>query len=337
MNAGSRKVAVIPAGESGVGGPASFRVNLRRGLERRGVSVTYESDVSSVESLLVVAGTRRLDRVLRARRAGVRVAQRLNGRNWRHRIAWPGVRQWAMSEVRNRLVEAVRKLADVVIYQSEFSRRWWTEACGAVSRETVIHNGTDHSVYHPDSSKRGTERILLCVEGNIDEHPPIPWVLREAHRRLRERGLITRTRLVGNVSRRLRAGLAGIDGLEITGPLTRQDLATVYRSADLFLSLDVNASCPNAVIEAMSSGVPVVAFDTGSLPELLGEGGGLCVPYGADPWKLERPDVEGLVDAAERILSGGAEYRDAVAAWARPRYSLETMVDRYAEVILGTN
>ena len=51
-----------------------------------------------------------------------------------------------------------------------------------------------------------------------------------------------------------------------------------------------NKPCPNSVIEALASGVPVVGYNSGSLKELVGNAG-IILPYtGGDPNKMEGPN-----------------------------------------------
>ena len=47
----------------------------------------------------------------------------------------------------------------------------------------------------------------------------------------------------------------------------------IYQNHDIFICAEYNANCPNSVLEAMSSGLPVIGFDNGSLKELVGDAG----------------------------------------------------------------
>jgi glycosyltransferase involved in cell wall biosynthesis len=89
------------------------------------------------------------------------------------------------------------------------------------------------------------------------------------------------------------------------------------------------------VIEALACGLPVVAFDTGSLPELVGEGSGRVVAYGANPWKMETPDVAALVQAAEEVLIRQDTFRQAARARAEALFGLDQMVQAYLDQLLG--
>jgi glycosyltransferase involved in cell wall biosynthesis len=104
-------------------------------------------------------------------------------------------------------------------------------------------------------------------------------------------------------------------------------------SGSIYLSLDINPACPNTVIEALACGSPVVAFDTGSLKELVPAGGGIIVPYGSDPWKLGYPDVDALVDAILKVKMNYAYYSANARKVSEERYSIKDMTGKYLEVI----
>jgi glycosyltransferase involved in cell wall biosynthesis len=107
------------------------------------------------------------------------------------------------------------------------------------------------------------------------------------------------------------------------------------RSAHLLYSADLNAACPNSVIEAFACGLPVAGFATGSLPELVTGDSGRLVPYGGDPWKLEKPDLPALAAAAVEILQNNARFRVSARKRAEEAFSLDLMVARYLDVLLG--
>jgi glycosyltransferase involved in cell wall biosynthesis len=106
------------------------------------------------------------------------------------------------------------------------------------------------------------------------------------------------------------------------------------RSAHLLYSADLNAACPNAVIEALACGLPVVAFDTGALRELVTGDAGRVVPYGGDPWRLETPDLPALSQAALEILNNQERFRLAARQRADAAFGLDEMVEKYLEVLL---
>jgi glycosyltransferase involved in cell wall biosynthesis len=85
----------------------------------------------------------------------------------------------------------------------------------------------------------------------------------------------------------------------------------------------------------MACGLPVAAFQTGALPELVTGDAGRLVPYGGDPWKLERPDIPALASAAAEILADPQRFRKAARRHAEESFGLDRMVERYLDILLG--
>ena len=67
-----------------------------------------------------------------------------------------------------------------------------------------------------------------------------------------------------------------------------------YGAADLLCLPSLHEGCPNVVLEALASGLPVVAARVGGVPELLPPSAGLLVAPG---------DPESLASALERALA----------------------------------
>jgi glycosyltransferase involved in cell wall biosynthesis len=61
-----------------------------------------------------------------------------------------------------------------------------------------------------------------------------------------------------------------------TGYLHGEDLAQAYASSDLFIFPGANETFGNVVIEAMSSGLPVVAPNSGGLLDFVEGGAAVC-------------------------------------------------------------
>jgi glycosyltransferase involved in cell wall biosynthesis len=119
-----------------------------------------------------------------------------------------------------------------------------------------------------------------------------------------------------------------------SGVVPQDEIPRIDRTAHLLYSSDVNPACPNSVIEALACGVPVLAFDTGALSELVANDAGRVVPYGGDPWKLEQPDFSALAHAAHEMLGNQERFRKAARERAEEMFGLEKMVDSYLEVLL---
>ena len=103
-----------------------------------------------------------------------------------------------------------------------------------------------------------------------------------------------------------------------------------YAAADVVLvPSHWEEAAANVNLEAQAMGLPVIASRDGGLPEYIVEGKtGLLVPPA---------DADSLAEAI-MFLSESPQRREAMGAAGRRRavnlYSLEKMIDRYAEVLL---
>jgi glycosyltransferase involved in cell wall biosynthesis len=113
------------------------------------------------------------------------------------------------------------------------------------------------------------------------------------------------------------------------GVVEPADIPSLDRSAHVLFAGDIHPACPNAVIEGMACGLPIVAYDTGALPELVSADAGRVTPYGGNAWKLEPPDVNRLAEAAREVLGEQSRFRVGARARAEEAFGVESMVDGY--------
>jgi glycosyltransferase involved in cell wall biosynthesis len=343
------RICIVP-NVSGVGGMVSFRDKFSVGLEARGLEVSQNLSLAQPpDSILVIGGTRDLAGLWRARRRGVRIVQRLNGMNWLHRNLQTGLRHYIRAEYGNLILRLIRsRLADHIVYQSEFARRWWQRAHGkAPVPSSVVFNGVDLSVFSPlqtDSQAPQTPsdcfRILM-VEGSLmggyelglESAVGVVEILNREYRTVLKKPV--ELMIVGRISDDLQREWRARTDIPLVwaGLLPQERIPEVDRSAHLLYASDINAACPNSVIEALACGLPVLSFDTGALPELVPNVGGRVVSFGGDPWALDQPDVPALAEAAVDILLHQESYRLAARQRAQTEFSLDEMVAGYLRVM----
>jgi glycosyltransferase involved in cell wall biosynthesis len=109
------------------------------------------------------------------------------------------------------------------------------------------------------------------------------------------------------------------------------DAAGFLRGLDLFALVAEPAGCPNASLEAMASGLAVVATDVGGMSEQVQDGvtGRLA----------GRDDEQALGEALLQVARDSDLRRRMGASGrlrARSRFSLSSMVDRYTSVCLAS-
>ena len=123
--------------------------------------------------------------------------------------------------------------------------------------------------------------------------------------------------------------------IKFMNTIPREQIPWMMRSAHVLFSAEVNPPCPNSVIEALACGLPVIGFDTGSLSEIVQGDAGRLAAYGANQWKLEKPNVQALADVAEEVFQENERFRTLARKQAETVLGLDKMVDEYLKVLLG--
>ena len=201
----------------------------------------------------------------------------------------------------------------------------------------LIYNGIDLDLFRPAQPEgRGSASgppTLLYVAGPNNPTKGITD-LRPAFLRLRERYPGLRLRVVGDPPE----GIAGENGVEITGRLPREVMPEEYRRADLFVLPTLSDNTPVTLMEAMASGLPVVATAVGGIPELVVPGvTGRLVPPGDIPALAAA--IEGLLaDQEVRRRMGTASRKTAETRFGRQRMvsELEDVYGVAREMTQGT-
>ena len=198
----------------------------------------------------------------------------------------------------------------------------------------VIHNFIDPAVYdrarYPNVFReQGVDgrRVLMHVS-NFRPVKRVVDVVRIFARVTRE--IPSMLMMVGDGPDRVQAEeeakrLGVDDSVSFLGKI--EAVAPLLAGADLFLLPSQNESFGLSALEALASGVPVVASRAGGLPEVVDDGrtGVLCATG----------DVDGMSRAAIEILGDPARWgamSAAAAADARRRFALPEIVEQYEQL-----
>jgi glycosyltransferase involved in cell wall biosynthesis len=235
---------------------------------------------------------------------------------------YPGLRWTA-----GRLSGLLSRWADAIICNSEQPRRRASRTLAA--RHVVIHNGVEP--LRATRTRADVRRTLGLPEnapvvGSVGRLVPAknyPLMLQVALDVLRTHPETTFLVVGGGLlETELRARVRHL-GLErrvwFTGE--RDDVADLMSALDVFLLTSNREGMPNAVMEAMTVGLPCVVTDAGASAELVvhGETGYVC-PIG---------DRDGLVASVCRILDDAAT-RNRFAANGRARMASDFAPERMA-------
>jgi glycosyltransferase involved in cell wall biosynthesis len=333
------RICIVPRVD-GLAGVASFRLKFEEGLRLRGLNITHDLS-QQADAILVLAGTRNLLPLWRARRLGMRIVQRLDGINWVHRVHWAGLRYTLRAIYGNANLSLIRaRLADHVIYQSQFIKQWWQDWYRpARVPSSVILNGVDLNRYTPNGlHERPSQHYrLLVVEGSLAGGLDSGLFDAADLANTLSKKFKIELMIVGRVDRRAKSKLKKQSAFRIQfmGLIPREQIPWLMRSSHLLFSAEVNPPCPNSVIEALACGLPVIGFDTGSLAEIVEGEAGRLVPYGGNPWKLEPADIPALADAATEVLEDQMRFRKSAREQAQSVFDVDKMMDEYLKVLVN--
>ncbi|MCF8143839.1 MAG: glycosyltransferase [Deltaproteobacteria bacterium] len=108
---------------------------------------------------------------------------------------------------------------------------------------------------------------------------------------------------------------------------TDEKIRNAYSAADIFLLPSLEDNLPNTVLESMSCGTPVVAFDVGGLPDMVTSGvTGQLVPL-SDTRKMGETIID-LIQRPDLLKSMGEEGRKR----AEREYALSVQAGRYSDL-----
>jgi glycosyltransferase involved in cell wall biosynthesis len=326
------KLKIIFPHKAGSGGPGSFQQRIIEKFKNNGYSIHYCGDSGKMDIVFVVGSTSKLFWLFIMKWKGAKILYRLDGISWLHSVKgsrWP-FKEKLKADLINLLCKFIHAfLADYVVYQSEFVKNWWDKEAWVKRKKNfmIINNGISLSDFYPRHSDEN-ELSLICLEGYLDYSPYAITLLNNLHKSL---GDSIKLKVYGGIKwkKELMSLLKSID---YRGVIKFNQVKEIYKDG-IYLSLDVNPACPNTVIEALASGVPVVGFDTGSLKELVDEGCGIVVPYGSDPWKLGYPDVDALRLAILKVQQNWKQYSVNARASAEKRFNISKIAESYIGVI----
>ena len=200
------------------------------------------------------------------------------------------------------------------------------------TRIRLIENGVDLDRFTPpEPQERAAARGALGIDG---EGPVVSYVGSGFERKgafqlvraMAEPSLRDATAVIAGRDKAERALIGLVDRLGlssrvvVTGPLG--DVRSALRAADLFVLPTLYDPMPNAALEALASGLPVVTTADAGIADAIAESGA---------GKVTTRDPEALADAIAAVLGDLGAARQAALA-LRPRFALRETVAKWLEL-----
>jgi glycosyltransferase involved in cell wall biosynthesis len=231
------------------------------------------------------------------------------------------------------------KLQDSVFISaiSEFNRQYLKDLFGPwIEQKTqIVRCGIDPAYYKTEELPVGAEtgRLEILSIGSLQPYKGHVYLVK-ACAELQKRGVPFRCRIVGGgdlrdmLERTIQANQ--LDHMvELMGPRTQDEVSQLLRTANCYVQPSIITpsgkmeGIPVALMEAMVSGVPVVATSISGIPEL--------VRHGDTGWLVPPEDVRALADALSQIHKDPAEARKRACSgrrWVLDEFELSSNAER---------
>jgi glycosyltransferase involved in cell wall biosynthesis len=114
-----------------------------------------------------------------------------------------------------------------------------------------------------------------------------------------------------------------LPGRYMRGIFAHERMPEVYRCADVFLHTTIGESFGNVYVEALSTGIPIVAHDEDITRWIMGSFASL----------VDTQSENAIVDAIERVIRNPPSYLNKGAVWASSRYGWKTIAGEYSRFL----
>ena len=237
--------------------------------------------------------------------------------------------QWS-----TKVIKAIH--ADRYIFNSCYLRDEALEKYPNLRDTAVLANGADPKMFYPLPEPKSQEAVPTALFASRLVPDKGLHVFLDAMRLLAERGTELRGVVVGASAFGGSLPTPYVLEMQAKAPANVRFepycagtlLAEKFRNADIYcLPACWHDAFPMTVLEAMASGVPVVATESGGIPQQLSQGGGLMVP------RNSAPDLAGALARLATNPALRAEMGRQGLESFRANYTWETVRATYLQIL----
>lgn len=354
-----------------VGGPGIFLTRLKREIDKMDISefdsqdIVLSNEFISTGNVLVL----RLDGINFLKMSPVEISNllryrskkfhglfRLNktlsyilGKNYTKYIT-PALTKFFFERMNDSQIRGLHK-AEFIIFQSQFSKDSWEHFTddNLSQNFVIINNGVDIKQFSPHNEKFSSlpkGELNILASGNFRIHKRLHESL-EVMRRLIEIIPTCKFFVLGRMDGQTKHVISTIiteyqslqDNVVFLGHVNYDKLPLFYNSMDLFLHPAWLDPCPNVVVEALASGLPVVCPSTGGTCELVREGGIIIDEdfefdfteyYNVD--KIPKLDYNKYIEAIIQIRDKREHYSNLARRQAEENLDIKKVAKKYVNV-----
>ena len=180
------------------------------------------------------------------------------------------------------------EVADATIFQSG----WSMHNCFQENLFTkqkpymVIPNACDPNIFYPKDEKNEAGKPCKLISTSFSSNPKKGFAFyKRAEEKFIDFEEYDYTFLGRNTA-------VIFDNIKELGELASADVAEALRNSDIYITASENDPCSNSLIEAISCGLPCLAYNSGGHPEILENTNGGLVFNNLDDFKTKLQDIK---------------------------------------------
>ena len=195
----------------------------------------------------------------------------------------------------------------------------------------IIYNGVDVKKFQPDVLSRNNDKFIITPGASrVTARKGLNYLV-EAVRQLSEKYPKVSLKIMGDGSdkdtlEKLSRDLGIKDKIEFLGRIPKDETAPYYREASVFVLPSLNEGMSNAMLEALATGLPILATDTGGSRELVENGENGFIVKMKDAGDIAKK-IEALILDPRLRESMGVKSREKAE-----RLSWKRVADKYLEL-----
>ena len=171
-------------------------------------------------------------------------------------------------KIMDKIIITLANKADWVIFQSKWSKKEALKRGFKNKNNTIIPNASDPKYFntsHKATINNSSKINLIATSWSKNKNKGF-----EFYKFLDDNLDFNKFKMtfIGNSP-------INFKNIECIDPLPSNEIATQFKKHHIFISPTKNEACSNSIIEALSCGLPVIALDSGSNPEIVRQGGEL--------------------------------------------------------------
>ena len=250
---------------------------------------------------------------------------------------WPWIKflKWRWYSFLNMQIKVARALDPLIVVSDSTKRDVHKDFKIPMQRMVRIHHGIDHELFTPQPHiTRRKNRLMATASADVPLKGLI-YLIRAYHILLADHPelelvVVGRLREGQTMDELNRLGIR--DRVKFISGLSGEDICDLYAEATIAVSPSVYEGFGFPAGEALSCGVPLVATDGGSLPEVVGDAG-IVVPH-SNPPALARA-IDGLLRNEDRRANMSVKARQHILDKFKWERCAREVVQLYRQTIVA--